>query len=49
MDKAWTFNRISENPGYKIDMNTYTVEHQSGFQTDYSYMTEFNKEDFKLI
>jgi hypothetical protein len=45
IDKAWTFNRIKENPGYKIDMNIYSVENQSGFQTDYSYITEFKKEE----
>ena len=44
MDKAWTFNRIKENPGYKIDMNVYSVESHFGYQTDYSYMTEFTKE-----
>ena len=44
MDKAWTFNRIKENPGYKIDMNVYSVESHFGYQTDYLYMTEFTKE-----
>ena len=40
-DKAWTFNRIDKNPGYKIDMTMYSVEHDDTHQTDYSYMTEF--------
>lgn len=44
MDTAWTFNRIEGNPGYKIDMNTYTVENLSGYQTDYSYITNFTKD-----
>jgi len=46
MDNAWTFNRIEENPGYQIDMNVYSVENKGGFETDYSYMTEF-KQDVK--
>jgi hypothetical protein len=44
-DKAWTFNRIDKNPGYKIDMNVYSVENENNYQTDYSYMTEFTKND----
>jgi hypothetical protein len=44
MDKAWTYNRIKENPGYKIDMNIYTVENQSGYETNYLYMTEFKQD-----
>ena len=43
-DKAWTYNRIDKNPGYKIDMNVYSVENDTGYQTDYNYMTEFTKE-----
>jgi len=46
MDNAWTFNRIEGNPGYQIDMNVYSVENKGGFETDYSYMTEF-KQDVK--
>ena len=42
-DDAWVSNRISKNPGYKIDMNTYTVENKRKSQTDYSYMTEFSE------
>lgn len=42
-DDAWVFNRIDKNPGYKIDMNIYTVENKRKSQTDYSYMTEFTK------
>ena len=44
-DKAWTFNRIDKNPGYKIDMTVYSVEHDDKHQTDYSYMTEFTKNE----
>lgn len=40
-DDAWTENRISSNPGYKIDMSTYTVENRRRSETDYSYITEF--------
>lgn len=44
-DRAWTFDRIKENPGYKIDMTVYSVENKSDHETDYNYMTEFkNKE-----
>lgn len=44
-DKAWTFNRIDKNPGYQIDMTVYSVEHDDTHQTDYSYMTEFTKNE----
>ncbi len=43
MDNAWTFNRIDKNPGYKIDMNIYSIENKSNFETDYQYFTEFSK------
>jgi hypothetical protein len=42
MDNAWTFNRIDKNPGFKIDMNIYSVENRGGYETDYSYMTNFS-------
>ena len=42
-DDAWTFNRISKNPGYKIDMTVYSVENKRKVETDYSYMTEFKE------
>lgn len=42
-DDAWIENRISSNPGYRIDMNIYSVENKRKVQTDYSYMTEFKK------
>jgi hypothetical protein len=44
MDKAWTYDRIKGNPGYKIDMNVYNVESAGQYSTDYSYMTEFTKD-----
>ena len=43
MDRAWTLNRIESNPGYKIDMNIYSVEGEGNFSTDYAYMTEFKE------
>lgn len=45
MDNAWTYNRISGNPGYKIDMKVYSVENKTNYTTDYKYMTEFKQED----
>jgi hypothetical protein len=47
-DKAWTYNKISGNPGYKIDMTVYSVENDNKYETDYNYFTNFiNKEDDK--
>lgn len=48
IDKAWTYDRINKNPGYKIDMNIYSVENVSGYETDYSYMTEFAQDNSDL-
>jgi hypothetical protein len=42
-DKAWTFNRIDKNPGYKIDMTVYSVETENTHQTNNDYITEFTK------
>ena len=47
MDNAWTFKRIDKIPGYKIDMNIYTVEGKGGFETDYNYITNFTTQDDK--
>jgi hypothetical protein len=44
-DRAWTFNRIDKNPGYEIDLNIYSVENKTYHTTDYSYMTEFTKDN----
>jgi len=44
IDKAYTFNRINNNPGYKIDTNLYTVDSSRGYSTDSSYITDFNTE-----
>jgi hypothetical protein len=44
IDKAWTYNRIDKNPGYKIDMTIYSVENMGTYSTDYSYITEFTEE-----
>lgn len=41
-DTAWTKNRISENPGYEIDMTIYDVENMQQMETDNQFMTEFN-------
>jgi hypothetical protein len=46
-DKAWTFNRINKNPGYKIDMTVYSVETENTYQTNNDYMTEFTKTNEK--
>lgn len=43
-DKAWTFNRIKENPGYIIDHNIYSVEGEGKYETDDNYFTEFKPE-----
>jgi hypothetical protein len=40
-DDAWTKDRITENPGYQIDMTIYSVENERKLESDYSYMTEF--------
>jgi len=42
-DKAWTFNRISKNPGYIIDQNVYSVEGEGRYESDNSFMTEFKE------
>jgi hypothetical protein len=30
LDRAWTFNRIDKNPGYKIDLNIYSCGEHRG-------------------
>ena len=40
-DDAWVENLISSNPGYKIDLTTYSVENKRQQFTDDSYMTKF--------
>ena len=37
-DSAWTFNRITENPGYGIDMVVYSVEKLRTFETSDHYI-----------
>ena len=44
MDNAWTYNRINRNPGYQIDMNVYSIENKTNYETDYNYFTEFKPE-----
>jgi hypothetical protein len=41
-DNAWVDKPITKNPGYKIDLNVYSVENKKTLFTDYSYMTEFS-------
>jgi hypothetical protein len=42
-DKAWTSNRISSNPGYKIDEAIYSVEGAVRQETDNNYITSFTE------
>lgn len=44
-DKAWTYKRIVENPGYKIDTTIYSVEGSVKEETDNNYITTFSKID----
>jgi hypothetical protein len=37
-DSAWTFNRISTNPGYLIDTNIYSVEGKRKAETSDEYI-----------
>ena len=41
-DDAWVYEPIEKNPGYKIDLNVYSVENKRNKFTDYSYFTEFS-------
>lgn len=43
-DDAWVDKPLDKNPGYKIDLNVYSVENKRIKYTDYSYMTEFTDE-----
>jgi hypothetical protein len=45
-DDAWTRNRITGNPGYKIDMMEYTVENSRRMETsdDYIYKVKEHTE-----
>ena len=40
-DDAYIYNRLTRNPGYKIDQNVYTVENKRTGETTDDYMTEF--------
>lgn len=42
-DDAWTKNRISSNPGYKIDMNEYSVENTRLVETSEEYFYEIKE------
>jgi len=39
-DDAWTRNRITKNPGYRIDTTTYSVENKRKMETSDHYMYE---------
>jgi hypothetical protein len=41
-DDAWVYEPIEKNPGYKIDLNVYSVENKRNKFTEYSYFTEFS-------
>jgi len=43
-DDAWVDKPINNNPGYKIDLTTYSVENKRQQLTDDSYMTKFTSE-----
>lgn len=43
-DRAFTENRITDNPGYIIDENIYSVENKCYYETDNSYNTNFKKD-----
>jgi hypothetical protein len=45
-DDAWVDEPLQSNPGYKIDMNSYSVENRRIKHTDYSFMTEFKDIDY---
>jgi hypothetical protein len=40
-DDAWIDQPLQNNPGYKIDLNVYSVENKRYMITDDQYMTEF--------
>jgi len=42
-DDAWTKNRITGNPGYKIDMNEYSVENSRQVETSEEYFYEIKE------
>ena len=46
-DRAFTENRIKENPGYIIDQNVYAVEGETYYESNDNFQTEFNKKDLK--
>ena len=43
-DDAWIKDRISSNPGYKIDMQEYSVENKRRMTTSEHYIYEINKD-----
>ena len=42
-DDAYIHNRLSRNPGYKIDHTVYTVENKRTGETNNEYMTKFGR------
>ena len=44
-DAAWTFNRISKNPGYQINTTVYSVENNRTWETSNDYFYEVIKNE----
>ena len=42
-DDAWTKNRITENPGYEIDLTEYSVENRRKIETSDDFMYEIKE------
>ena len=42
-DDAWTKNRITQNPGYEIDLTEYSVENRRKIETSDDFMYEIVK------
>ena len=47
-DNAWTFNRITKNPGYEIDTTVYSVENKRRMETSDHYMYDVTQLDDTL-
>jgi hypothetical protein len=49
MDSAWTFNRISKNPGYEIDTTLYSVENTRTFETSDHYIYDIKENETTIL
>ena len=47
-DDAWTFERISQNPGYEIDLTVYSVENKRKIETSDHFMYEVTHLDNEI-